>query len=323
MLAERLGKAWRAHRGSIAIDAVMRFSDEGLVLGAGTVLAKADAAAGRDISIDPGEPRLLALLAAAHMRSPTAESLAHLRKAAQRWSEGQEALAHMHLALSRLDRLKQPEADAHRLFLADELLKAGFEARAIVAASEAGEPAFERLHKYDPNQPRVPAGSGRPSGEWTSTGGGPFASPSGPNRPRPLPQDPGPVPETHPSQTLAQPQPDVNPSTVTPVGNTRGSYEGPDACFKARTDCQLNVSQAQWKGNANNNRNMQTFFKCGEQGVICDLIELAVNYTPFFSGGGVIFPDGGVVLVNGGSEPVYYPREISALKWPLLHIPDL
>lgn len=37
MLAERLNKAWAARRGSSAIDVVMRFADEGLVLGAGTV----------------------------------------------------------------------------------------------------------------------------------------------------------------------------------------------------------------------------------------------------------------------------------------------
>lgn len=35
--------------------------------------------------------------------------------------------------------------------------------------------------KFDPNQPRVPAGNGDPSGEWTSTGGQPGiqANPSG------------------------------------------------------------------------------------------------------------------------------------------------
>jgi hypothetical protein len=171
MLAERLDKAWDARRGSGAIDPVMRFSDEGLVLGAGTVLAKS-AASGRDIQVDPSEPRLQALLAAAHGRRPAVGSLAHLRKAAVRWNEGQDAMAAMHLALSRLGRLRRPEADAHRLFLAEGLLKCGVEADAIIAAIETNASDIERLQKFNPDQPRVAAGSGRTSGEWTTTGGG-------------------------------------------------------------------------------------------------------------------------------------------------------
>ncbi len=41
MLAERLNSEWQARRRSATIDAVMRFSDEGLVWGAGVVLARA------------------------------------------------------------------------------------------------------------------------------------------------------------------------------------------------------------------------------------------------------------------------------------------
>ena len=137
MLADQLAKAWRERRESVAIEAAMRFSDEGLVLGAGTVLA-ASGDSGREVSINPGEPRLRALLAAAHQRRPAAEALAHLRKAAQRWNEGEDALAAMHLALSGLARLERPEADAHRLFLADGLLKSGLEADAVIAALEGG-----------------------------------------------------------------------------------------------------------------------------------------------------------------------------------------
>ena len=137
MLADQLATAWRERRESVAIDATLRFSDEGLVLGAGTILA-ASGETGRDVSVEPDEPRLRALLAAAHQRRPAAAALAHLRKAAQRWSEGEDALAAMHLALSGLGRLERPRADAHRLFLADGLLKSGLEADAIIAAIDAG-----------------------------------------------------------------------------------------------------------------------------------------------------------------------------------------
>jgi hypothetical protein len=109
----------------------MQFSGAGLVLGAGTVLSPAGATA-REISIDVTEPRLLTLLAAAHLQTATPSALAHIQKAAERWREGQDALAAMHLALSRLDRLRHPVADARRLFFVDRLLAGGPEVDADI-----------------------------------------------------------------------------------------------------------------------------------------------------------------------------------------------
>src|SRR5262245_57757075 len=105
MLADKLSKAWAERLASMAIEPVMRFSREGLILGAGTVLAKSGGGAGHEVSIDPGEPTLRALLTAAYLHEPTVVSLAHLHKAAHRWSEGHKALAAMHLALSGFGRL--------------------------------------------------------------------------------------------------------------------------------------------------------------------------------------------------------------------------
>jgi hypothetical protein len=65
MLGERLNEDWTKRRRVTAIDAVMRFADEGLILGAGTLLARR-AGPGRTLAIDPHEDRLRALLAAAH-----------------------------------------------------------------------------------------------------------------------------------------------------------------------------------------------------------------------------------------------------------------
>jgi hypothetical protein len=156
------------------IDAVMRFADAGLVWGLGTVLAPAGASA-RDVRIDEGQPRLLALLAAAHLHPPTPLGLAHLRRAADCRREGEDALAQMHLALSRLARLGRPVVDARRLFLADHLLNSGFEAETIFKALDLPPPRGW-VSKYDPAEPRVPAGSGRTSGQWT-TGGSSAANP--------------------------------------------------------------------------------------------------------------------------------------------------
>jgi len=76
----------------------------------------------------------------------------------------------MHLALSGLDQLKRPICDARRLFFADRLLKCGFPAQSIVSALNLALPELG-IHKYSPDQPRVPAGSGRASGEWTTGAG--------------------------------------------------------------------------------------------------------------------------------------------------------
>ena len=222
MLSEWLGKEWLARCASTPIDPVMRFSDEGLVLGAGTVLAPA-ATSDRSISMDRLELRLLALLAAAHRRTPTAAALAHIRKAIERRREGEEALAAMHLALSLEARLEQPEADAHRLFLADGLLDAGVDAETILKALDLGASAVELLSRYSPDQPRVPAGSGRASGQWTNGDAGESAGPqASAGRPHPVhPHRPA-TPAAHPPHPKAQPKnvrPDVrgvDPHRATP-----------------------------------------------------------------------------------------------------------
>jgi hypothetical protein len=62
------------------------------------------------------------------------------------------------------------EDAAYRLSLAAELIDAGVAPREL--ARELGlNPVQFGLSKYDENQPRVPAGSGRESGQWTSSEG--------------------------------------------------------------------------------------------------------------------------------------------------------
>ena len=289
MFAERLDKAWTERRRSSAIDIVMRFGNEGLVLGAGTVLAKSGGA-GRDISIDPGEPRLRALLAAAHLRAPTVGQLAHLRKAAERWSQGQDALAAMHLVLSRMERLERPEADAHRLFLADGLLRAGFEAKTIIDAIEAGDPAFDRLQKYDPDQPRVPAGSGRASGQWTSMDEDSSAAD---------------VPGADSTKPLVYPpQPEVNPSTITEVAQPIGSLY---ACRNARIDCINAADYAARNDGPDDEARFLDASNCSKAFDACEMMSWIIEDLPLPLGGGVRFPHGGVVLIEKGRLDRYYP----------------
>ena len=147
----------------------MEITGEGLMLGAGTVLAgMARDEHGRPrLALD--EPRALALLATAYERPVDVRFLAKLRRAAEVWTEGDKALAHIHLAHANLPRCD--EERALRLFVADELVEAGVTPRALMKA-QGFDPAPLALLKYNPDQPRVPAGSGRESGEWTSDGGG-------------------------------------------------------------------------------------------------------------------------------------------------------
>jgi len=56
----------------------------------------------------------------------------------------------MHLALSGLGRLERPQADAHRLFLADGLLQSGLEPDAILAAIDGIAAAGERQGRTEP-----------------------------------------------------------------------------------------------------------------------------------------------------------------------------
>jgi hypothetical protein len=61
------------------------------------------------------------------------------------------------------------EADAYRLFLAGTAREKGLDPSDLMNA--LGFPRAARdLEKYDPDQPRVPAGSGRESGQWTKDG---------------------------------------------------------------------------------------------------------------------------------------------------------
>jgi len=233
MLADRLVKAWTARRGSSGIDAVMRFSREGLVLGAGTVLARAEDAA-REIMIDPLDRRLPALLAAAHMLQPSILGLAHLRKAAECWRRGEDAFATLHLALSGLDRLDQPEADAYRLFLADALLEYGVEPEAITKAVESGPAALEQLRKYSPDQPRVPAGSGRISGQWTADDNSPGSTPPDADGADNVTSGQGSVQPANTAQPAGDAQEnEVNPNTITPAGFVSGDH----VCRLAKQDC--------------------------------------------------------------------------------------
>jgi hypothetical protein len=168
---EELNKRWEAIAAwPIARD--MSFDGDFLILGAQTHLAKVGA------TLD--EPRLVALLAAAHGRLVEASSLRQITRALEKKRDGHLVLALIHLALSGVAKMRDPKEDARRLFLADGLMAEGVDPSVIIRGLGLDLPLDEALRKYCPDQPRIPAGN-PDSGQRTredgsgSAGAGPHA----------------------------------------------------------------------------------------------------------------------------------------------------
>jgi len=169
----------RAFEHDATISSVLTIVPEGLVLGAGTVLLAADPP--RQLrSIKGCEARLLALLSAAYGRALDPAVLGNIERAAKAWNAGDDCLAYIHLAHARLGELPYPHDAARRLVIVDAFLKAGGSPRTVFKGLKLDASYIEALEKeYNPEEPRVPPGSGKPSGEWTR--GAEAAKPSPPS----------------------------------------------------------------------------------------------------------------------------------------------
>jgi hypothetical protein len=175
LLVEQLQRDWRARRIPQNLQETPSFKAGHLELGAHTVLAKTDASASGD-----DDRRLTALLSVAYGPTVAAGALGHVRAAIARRRAGDPTAADLHLALSRLDRLRHPEDASRRLFMADGLMRGGVSPEEIMEVLQEGAVGGAGVSKYSPDQPRVPAGSGRPSGQWS---GGADAASALPDQP--------------------------------------------------------------------------------------------------------------------------------------------
>jgi hypothetical protein len=143
----------------------MEITCDRVMLGAGTILAK-KAPGGRAASTFAfDEPRVRALLTTAYEKQVGPRVLAKIVRACELWNKGEKALAHIHLAHANLPVCGEDET--LRLFAADELLESGITPEELLKA-QGFDPAPLALNKYNPHQPRIPAGSGRESGRRTS-----------------------------------------------------------------------------------------------------------------------------------------------------------
>jgi hypothetical protein len=167
VLHEQLRNAWHVRKRAVPISPVLNLTPEGLVLGAATVLVPADGPR-RLQSLRGRETRVLALLSAAYGKAIAASVLGNIERAAKAWREGDDCLAYIHLAHAGLRDLQDPYESARRLFIVDGFMKAGTSPRAVFDALGLGAAYADTIEKlYNPDEPRVPAGSGRISGQWT------------------------------------------------------------------------------------------------------------------------------------------------------------
>lgn len=143
--------------GAVALDAA------GLSLGSDTLLIRFEKGTQRQ-AISADRERCLALLAVATRGAVAPDSIRHLEAASAYWQRGDKALANFRLIFAGLPRLGR--GDAGRVKAAEYLLDQGMTPRELLRELEIDAASLD-LKKYDPDQPRVPAGQGEQSGQWT------------------------------------------------------------------------------------------------------------------------------------------------------------
>ncbi|MGP0060364.1 MAG: hypothetical protein ACLPID_13860 [Beijerinckiaceae bacterium] len=172
---------WSDSQTSLPFYPSMRFVDGGLALGRGTYIARfaRGTKSSQSLDLDGHEACILALLAAAHDRHVSHRAIETIRRAAEIWQTGDKALAQIRLVYVGLPPID--ERGAYRLDLAVDLLDKGFSPRRLLR--ELGfQSTLRELEKFDPYQPRMPAGSGRESGRWTLGYNGAGSAPANPSR---------------------------------------------------------------------------------------------------------------------------------------------
>jgi hypothetical protein len=188
---EILRPEWRKRARLRPMHRVPTITEDGLMLGAGTVLAKIDYSSQPTAGLvldKAAEDRLLALLAAAYRRPVERRVLGRIRRASQYWKDGQRHLASIELALTGLSALTDEHEASYRLYLADRLIGAGVSPREVTKALAVDPASGDRSKAgFNPAELRVPPGNGRDSGDW-SDGNGASAIPVAARNPPAAPE---------------------------------------------------------------------------------------------------------------------------------------
>jgi len=171
VLHQRLREDWLARLRHGLIDPVPRFAEHGLMLGAGTVLLARESGGRRLQQVKGQEARLVALLSVACGEVLPVGVAGNIERAAKCWSEGDYCLAYIHLSHAKLPASRDAQASACRLLAAERAMIAGVAPQIVLQALRDRNPDGDLVRKFDPSEPRVPAGSGPTSGEWTDSDG--------------------------------------------------------------------------------------------------------------------------------------------------------
>ncbi len=147
----------------------MTLTEDGLVLGAATVLAKIGRSAGQDPepAADNAGERILALLGVAYRQPVPSAVLGNIRRAGRYWQAGDDCLASIELALTGLPELPDEDEACSRLQRAARLLARGMAPDDLLKTLRVDPAADTVKAGFNPAQPRVPAGNGLGSGRWS------------------------------------------------------------------------------------------------------------------------------------------------------------
>lgn len=150
------------------IERHLTVTKEGIVLGAGTVIAKRRNDAEMACEIDGREEEILALIGAAYGQSISPGLISHLRRADRAYRGGDPVTAQIHIAFTGLGGLEDEKLASFRLFLADRLLRSQLGAEDLLAALSDDASPSDELRKASPNDPKHP---GWPAGTAGGLGG--------------------------------------------------------------------------------------------------------------------------------------------------------
>ncbi|MGH6794971.1 MAG: hypothetical protein ACREDH_07185, partial [Methylocella sp.] len=119
-----LDRQWRDEGLSHTLHRALTFTQAGLVLGRGTLLAEFEKKRlARCLALEGHEARVVSLLAAAYGKPVAVGAIEKIRRAGEFWCAGEKTLAQLHLAFIGLPTID--EAGAYRLFLAGVALEKG------------------------------------------------------------------------------------------------------------------------------------------------------------------------------------------------------
>lgn len=119
-------------------------------------------------SVEPDADRLELILAIAFRRRVPSRAFEQFMSAVESSRRGDQALANLRLALAKLSHVPDAHDLPERIAMADTLLTGGMPPDELLAALSLDRNSEAGFEKFDPDQPRVPAGNGPESGRWTA-----------------------------------------------------------------------------------------------------------------------------------------------------------